>query len=94
MILLVAALMGCSTSDPIAPDGAIDVPVDAPVGEVCDAFGEACVSAPYPANTLCHDDKGWCVDNVCRPQCTSGTRICASLVLRYAPAGGGYCEPR
>lgn len=96
LVLLVTLGTGCPDSGETMPDGSvpIDGPPDAAPGTICFAFGEACKSDPYPANTVCHGGDGWCIDDVCRPMCSSATRICDALVFRYAPAGAGYCEPR
>jgi hypothetical protein len=58
-----------------------------------DFFGEACVSQPYPVNTFCHSDKGWCIDNVCRPQAGSLCPACPAGTKQFAPAGAAYCAP-
>jgi hypothetical protein len=104
-LLLVAAL-GCSdprpsTVDAGAPPGTM--PPDA-IPETCrddtdpktvDFFGEACQAAPYPVNTACHtDDRGWCIDGVCRPMCASACPRCPGGEAKFAPAGACYCEPR
>jgi hypothetical protein len=97
VVMLVVLLVGCVDSGVSEPDaGFVDVdgPRDAPIGFVCEAFGEECVSAPYPSNTTCHEGKGWCIDDVCRPQCSSTTMICDTLELAYSPAGAGYCAPK
>lgn len=93
MAMVMMLLIGCGDgADGIMPppDGRPD---DAS-GVFCQSFGEACRSESFPVNTVCHDGMGWCVDDVCRPMCSSRTKICADLVVRYAPAGAGYCEPR
>jgi hypothetical protein len=61
-------------------------------------FGESCVEeAPYPANTLCQGDAGWCIDGVCRPQAgirnAPSCEACPAGTRRYAPAGASYCSP-
>lgn len=92
--LAVVLLIGCSVGTEVAPDASVGE-----LGELCDAYGETCENAPdaptgEPVATLCHDSKGWCVRGVCRPQCNSATRHCSALVIRSAPPGIGYCEPR
>jgi len=96
LVVAMVFLAGCSSDEgTIEPDAGIriDARPDAPPSAVCDVFGEACKSDP-PANTLCHNDKGWCIDDVCRPQCAYDTPRCEGVVFVRSPAGGGYCAPR
>lgn len=93
MVVMVVA--GCADTEmpqPVAPDARVGACVVAP-DENFDFYGEACISAPFPANTLCHDDDGWCIDGVCRPQCESGCPSCRAGEPTYALAGGCYCKP-
>lgn len=105
--LLLLAVLGCSDSrpsvgDPVDAGGSVP-PLDA-VAETCqdstdpstvDFFGEACQADPSPANTVCHlDDRGWCIDGVCRPMCASACPRCPGGEAKFAPAGACYCVPR
>ena len=101
--LLLALALACSDSRPSIPDGGSGTPADASAGENCqdntdprtvDFFGEACQFAPYPANTTCHDDHGWCIDSICRPMCAAGCPRCPGGDFQFAPAGACYCVPR
>lgn len=96
LVLAMMLMVGCGGGGDVTPDAAqpLDGPPDAPPGTICSAYGEACHSDPYPANTVCHDGRGWCVDDVCRPMCPSNVPVCATLLRRVAPAGAHYCEPR
>jgi hypothetical protein len=102
LLLLVA--LGCSDMRPSIPDaGSTTLPPDAQ-SERCqdttdprtvDFFGEACDSAPYPVNTTCHtEDRGWCIDGVCRPMCASTCPRCPGGTPELALAGACYCAPR
>jgi hypothetical protein len=102
---LLVLLAGCSdTRAPAADAGGISpLPPDA-VAETCeddtdprtvDFFGEACRADPYPANTVCHaDDRGWCIDGVCRPMCASTCPRCPGGEAGFAQGGACFCEPR
>lgn len=74
--LVLALVLGCA-DDP-RDQGELEV----------DFFGEACVAAPYPAATTCHDSRGWCIDETCRPMCG----LCGPGNRRYADSGACYCE--
>lgn len=97
-------MLACSDPRPSTVDaGGVPMPPDA-VSETCqdntdpstvDFFGEACQAAPYPANTVCNiDDRGWCINSVCRPMCAATCPRCPGGVVRFAMAGACYCEPR
>lgn len=102
--LLLLLALGCSDPRPSIIDaGSITPPPDATLGDHCqdntdprtvDFFGEACQSAPFPANTTCHDDQGWCIDGVCRPMCVAVCPRCSGGQFQFAPAGACYCVPR
>ena len=102
--LLLLLALGCSDPRPTLIDsgGPLPSPPDALL-ETCqdetdprtvDFFGEACQAAPYPANTTCHDDHGWCIDGVCRPMCVAVCPRCPGGEFKFAPAGACYCVPR
>jgi hypothetical protein len=101
-LMLVVAL-GCSDSRPTIPDGISSTPPDAQ-SERCedetdpstvDFFGEACDAAPSPANTTCHtEDRGWCIDGVCRPQCAATCPRCPGGTPELSPTQACYCTPR
>lgn len=79
---MVMALVGCGgTGAETSPDGP---PVD--------FFGESCRSTSN-AVTVCHDDRGWCVDDICRPMCGQDRTRCAEGVTAYTDEGACYCAP-
>lgn len=101
--LMLLLALGCSDSRPVIPDASGPPRPDAPTGETCqddtdpktvDFFGEACQADPYPANTTCHEDHGWCIDSVCRPMCANVCPRCPGGEFKFAPAGACYCAPR
>ncbi|HEX3475341.1 MAG TPA: hypothetical protein VHT91_09995 [Kofleriaceae bacterium] len=104
LLLLGLLVLGCSDSRPSVIDGgAAAPPLDAVVGDNCrdntdprtvDFFGETCQPAPFPANTTCHDGRGWCIDGVCRPMCVAVCPRCPGGEFQFAPAGACYCVPR
>src|SRR5262245_56438529 len=97
-------MMGCGDMPRPAPDAAVQI-VEEPAEPGCperptveefNFFGEACASDPDPINTLCRNYAGWCVANVCRPQCAIGGTSCFACppgTVHYAPAGACYCAP-
>jgi hypothetical protein len=103
LLVLGLLVLGCSDSRPSpTDDGGIPMPPDAASGETCedntdprtvDFFGEACTAAPYPVNTTCHDDHGWCIDGVCHPMCVNACPRCPGGGFQFAPAGACYCVP-
>lgn len=104
--LLGLLVLGCSDPRPSpADDGGITMAPDAALasGDTCqdgtdprtvDFFGEACTAAPFPVNTTCHDDRGWCIDGACHPMCVSACPRCPGGDPKLAPAGACYCVPR
>ena len=102
--LLAIAILGCNDPRPAPPDaGSVTPPPDA-LAETCedntdpktvDFFGEACQADPLPINTECHaDDRGWCINGICRPMCASTCPRCPGGEAQFAPAGACYCAPR
>lgn len=105
LLLVVVVMLGCNDPRPSAIDAGsgVTAPPDA-VRETCqdstdpktvDFFGEACQAAPYPVNTTCHtEDRGWCIDGVCRPMCAATCPRCPGGMALFAQAGACYCAPR
>jgi hypothetical protein len=102
-LLLAVVVLGCSDTRPSLSDAGSAAPPDAQ-SEHCedttdpktvDFFGEACDAQPFPINTTCHtEDRGWCIEGVCRPQCAVGCPRCPGGTAVLAPAGACYCTPR
>lgn len=111
LMAAVIAVVACG-SPATTPGPDASVVVEKPPPESCperpardgfDFFGEGCTSQPFPVNVSCHDDsddvhqqRGWCVEGVCRPQCgvpDSQCPVCPSGTERLAAAGACYCSP-
>jgi hypothetical protein len=106
VVVVVAVLaVGCDEPAPARDagiDGSVVVvqpPPQCPALPALDGFnffGEACVSEPAPTLTLCRDLDGWCIDNVCRPQCGLRGTSCPACPLgteHISPSGACYCAP-
>lgn len=100
----IAITAGCSGAAKPAIDGGgpppdVFVPMSCPPlpgAATFDFFGDACTSAPFPANTECRGGAGWCITNVCRPQSSLPNTTCPACPAgteHFAPAGAGYCAP-
>ena len=98
--MVVALLLGCNSSRAPTPiDAPVDVMMEHCTGPTADAgpvdfFGESCMEAPDPAVTVCHNNLGWCVMGVCRPQCAGfGCPRCIAGRELYSNRGACYCAP-
>lgn len=98
LMVCVAVMIGCATSEPgadaRAPTQAQEPPPGCPA-PAAPAAGGSCVEAPYPALTACHGDDGWCVAGTCRAMCAAappGCPRCAIGTEAFSDRGACYCS--
>jgi len=91
-VLALLLLVGCDEGVESMPDGGVPDAPDA--SKPFDWLGEPCHAEPDPVVTVCHAGAGWCVADVCRPQCNGyGEPRCSAGRDHITVGGACYCAP-